>query len=219
MSRLVLWLRIPDSIWVYADTILQIFNASHMAGYDVPHVTHDMMLRFMNVNFSAIADGSARIPSSVGSDNKPMPILTTEEPTPTPAPGKTKEQDKAMWEGNDVRPLTLSHALTHPCSFVAYYNAGSAALVLVIIALLIGGFIWWRSRKGKLRGVGLPLSREDAQADENIPLTQTNGDVDDDDGSDTRQRKGKGRATGLTPHEEIFGVGDDEDEESKSPRH
>ena len=174
-----------------------------MVGYDVPHVSHDMMLRFMGMNFSAITDGSARIASSVGSDNKPVPILVTESPTPTPAPGKTKEQNKAMWE--------------------AYYNAGSAALVLVIIAVLIAGFVWWKSRTGKLRGVGLPLSRGDVQTEEHIPLTQSNGDADDGDlsprGEETRLRKGKGRATGLTPREEIFGVGDDEDEESRSPRH
>ncbi|TCD68479.1 Cell death protease [Steccherinum ochraceum] len=185
-------------------TYVKIFNASHMVGYDVPHVSHDMMLRFMGVNFSAITEGSARIPSSLGSDNKPVPILVTEDPTPTPVPGKTKEQNKAMWE--------------------AYYNAGSAALVLVIIAVLIAGFLFWRSRQ-KQHAVGLPLSREDIQ-EENIPLTSSNGnlddhhreDRDDDDDDGSRMRKGKGRAgSALTPHEEIFGVGDDEDEDSRSP--
>ncbi|KAH8096683.1 alpha/beta-hydrolase [Cristinia sonorae] len=180
-------------------TYVKIFNASHMVGYDLPHVSHDMMLRFMGVNFSAITDGSVRIPSALGSDAKPVPILAT-EPSPTPAPGKTKEQNKAMWE--------------------AYYNAGSAALVLVIIAILIGGFVWWRSRKGKLRGIGLPVTREDIQQEEeHIPLTQSNGNADDSDEEGSRQRKGKGRATGLTPREEIFGVGDDEDDDVRSPRH
>ena len=76
-----------------------------MAGYDVPHVTHDMILRFMGVNFTAITDGSARIPSVVGSDSKPVPTLLDEQPTATPASGKTPEQDKAMWEGR----LSPSH--------------------------------------------------------------------------------------------------------------
>ena len=70
-----------------------------MAGYDVPHVTHDMILRFMGVNFTALTDGSVRIPSAVGSDSKPLPALLDEEPTPTPGPAKTPEQDKARWEG------------------------------------------------------------------------------------------------------------------------
>jgi carboxypeptidase D len=77
----------------------KIFNASHMAPYDVPHVTHDMMLRFMNVNFSAIVDGSAHIPSSIGSMAKPIFVQEAEHPTSKVAPAKTPEQDKAMWEG------------------------------------------------------------------------------------------------------------------------
>ncbi len=80
----------------------QIFNVSHMAPYDAPHVAHDMMLRFMNVNFSAIVDGSARIPSKVGNQEKPSFVEETDDGAgaliPVPA-GKTPEQDKAMWEG------------------------------------------------------------------------------------------------------------------------
>ena len=78
----------------------QIFNASHMAGYDQLHATHDMILRFMGMNFSAITDGTARIPSSVGNNAKPAFI--EEEPASAAPPrptAKTPEQDKAMWEG------------------------------------------------------------------------------------------------------------------------
>ena len=48
-----------------------------MAGFDVPHVTHDMILRFMGMNFTALTslEGSAVIPSSVGDDSKPLPAL------------------------------------------------------------------------------------------------------------------------------------------------
>lgn len=83
------------------DPDTQIFNASHMAPYDNPLVTHDMILRFMGVNFSSIAEGSARIPSSVGDDVKPVFVPDDQKPNPPPAgAGKTPEQDKAMWEGN-----------------------------------------------------------------------------------------------------------------------
>ena len=77
--------------------VVQIFNASHMAGYDVPHVTHDMILRFMGVNFTALTDGSVRIPSAVGADSKPLPAVLDEQPSQ--GSGKTPEQDKARWEG------------------------------------------------------------------------------------------------------------------------
>ncbi|KAK7696265.1 hypothetical protein QCA50_000918 [Cerrena zonata] len=190
-------------------TYVKIFNASHMAGFDVPHISHDMILRFMGVNFSAITEGSARIHSSLGDEAKPVPILEAEKkPSNVPVPvGKTPEQDKAMWE--------------------AYYNAGSAALVLVLIALLIGGFLYWRSRKGGLRG--LPLSSHgNLRNEESIPLREAE-DHDgsstlvggDDEGGMRRSRKGKERARAYspTPKEEIFGVGDSDDEDGRSPRH
>lgn len=93
---------VPAGTWVDSRqlTYVKIFNASHMAPYDVPHITHDMMLRFMGVNFSAIVDGSARIPSSVGSVSKPVFVGEEEaKPTTQVPPAKTPEQDKAMWEG------------------------------------------------------------------------------------------------------------------------
>ncbi|KAJ3555877.1 hypothetical protein NM688_g2335 [Phlebia brevispora] len=197
----------PAGTWVSSRnlTYVKIFNASHMAGFDVPHVTHDMILRFMGVNFTALTDGSVRIPSAVGSDTKPLPALLDEEPSPTPGPAKTPEQDKARWE--------------------AYYNAGSAALVLLLIAILIGGFVWWRSRRGRLRG--LPGSTENGLGalEENIPLTQS-GDSHDPEGDDkeysTHLDKGKERATTFTPREEIFRVDDSDDEDhdggGRSPR-
>lgn len=82
---------------------MKVFNSSHMVPYDLPDISHDMILRFMDVNFSAIADGSARIPSKVGDNVKPVPaVLDGEENSDTSIPvpvGKTPEQDKAMWEG------------------------------------------------------------------------------------------------------------------------
>ena len=82
-----------------AEYVEKIFNASHMAPFDVPHVTHDMILRFMGVNFSAIVDGSAKIPSSIGTDVKPIFGETDAHSTSVVMPAKTPQQDKAMWEG------------------------------------------------------------------------------------------------------------------------
>jgi carboxypeptidase D len=99
-----------------ADFPPQIFNASHMAGYDRLDATHDMILRFMGMNFSAIADGTARIPSSVGNDVKPSfienkPALAV----PSPLVTKTPEQDKAMWEGMiSVSSLGASLTIMQP---------------------------------------------------------------------------------------------------------
>lgn len=71
-----------------------------MAPYDVPQVAHDMIMRFTGFNFSAINAGSALIPSSLGTQKKPLFIGQADvKPTTLPNAGKTPEQDKAMWEG------------------------------------------------------------------------------------------------------------------------
>jgi hypothetical protein len=80
-------------------TTSQIFNASHMVPYDVPDIAHDMILRFMGMNFSAIADGSARIPSTVGDDAKPIFLDSGDIPLSSPSPGNMPEQSKAQWDG------------------------------------------------------------------------------------------------------------------------
>jgi len=89
-----------------------------MAPFDVPHVTHDMMLRFMGVNFSAIVDGSAKIPSSLGTVVKPVFVGGTgAKSTSGVASTKTPQQDKAMWEGmcpfnNDLALTSISTTST-----------------------------------------------------------------------------------------------------------
>ncbi|KAI0732852.1 alpha/beta-hydrolase [Fomitopsis betulina] len=185
----------PAGTWVASRnlTYAKIFNASHMVGFDVPHVTHDMILRFMGVNFSMILDGSARIPSAVGDDSKPIPELLNKIPTASAMPSETPEQDKAKWE--------------------AYYNAGSAAMVLLVISLVIGGFLWWRYRRSRMSG--LRVTSDDSTVEENIPLaaSMTDGNMQDDE-RPLKQSKGKERALpeDLPNDATIFSiVGDDED--------
>lgn len=80
-----------------------------MVPYDYPLVAHDMILRFMNVNFSAITDGTARIPSKVGDEAKPIPVSSEDstKETNSATSGKTPEQDKAMWEGTKTLSLNF----------------------------------------------------------------------------------------------------------------
>ncbi|KAK7062247.1 carboxypeptidase [Favolaschia claudopus] len=168
-------------------TYTKIFNASHMAPFDAPHVTHDMILRFMGVNFSAIFEGSAKIPSSIGAASKP--VFLEDVPTAAPAastPDPDKPQTKAMWE--------------------AYYNAGSAALVLTLIFGAIGIFVWCRTRRR--RSPRLPVN----QHGEDIPLNRTPPDEEETE-EVFRQRKGKGKERAMSPAPPpIFDVGDSDEE-------
>jgi len=70
-----------------------------MAPFDVPHVTHDMMLRFMGVDFTSLNGGSAKIPSSIGTESKPIFVEEHNAKPSTLPSAKTPQQDKAMWEG------------------------------------------------------------------------------------------------------------------------
>ncbi|KIJ69816.1 hypothetical protein HYDPIDRAFT_104447 [Hydnomerulius pinastri MD-312] len=175
----------PAGTWVSSRnlTYAKIFNASHMVPYDVPDVAHDMILRFMGMNFSAIVDGSARIPSSVGDEVKPVFLDSGELPVSAKPPGKTPEQTKAQWD--------------------AYYNAGSAALVLLLIAITIGLCIWCRLRRKRVQ-----LPRSTVVAEENIPLNSASDGYEMEE--DRVNQKGKGRA--IEEGEPIFDVGEDDEE-------
>jgi hypothetical protein len=73
---------------------------------------------------------------------------------------------------------------------LAYYNAGSAALVLVLLFLIIGTFLWCRVRRKNVR---LPI-RNIEEAEESIPLNSDLGiSHEDGDEGGFKQRKGKER--------------------------
>ena len=100
----------------------------------------------------------------------------------------------------------------------AYYNAGSAALVLVLIFLVIGLFIWCRVRRKRV--VKLPTTRPD-EDEENIPLNPSSlGERQHDEiSSELVGFRGKGKERSrngdISPPEEppIFDVGDSDDDE------
>jgi len=92
----------------------------------------------------------------------------------------------------------------------AYYNAGSAAIVLVLILAVLGTVLWCRIRGRRLHGLRLPITRNE---EEHIPLTQNLAEDEDSlDNLGIRTRKGKERAqeAGLSP---IFDVGDSDEGE------
>ena len=177
-----------------------------MVPYDVPHVAHDMMLRFMDVNFTYIHEGTANIPSSIGSTPagaKPLYLPAASLTSITAVPqGKTPEQEKAMWE--------------------AYYNAGSAALVLILIVGAVGAWMWIRKRKNA--GLKLPTSFSAARdEEEHIPLNPS--EMESGLGS-ARSLNGSGRArTGsikgkerAVESEAIFEVGSDDEDDDDPER-
>jgi carboxypeptidase D len=101
--------------------------------------------------------------------------------------------------------------------FIAYYNAGSAALVLVLVFLIIGTFVWCRLRRKRVQ---LPFG----QVEESIPLNSSmrgDGEEDADVVQQKRKRKGKersregGASSEALAEPPIFDVGDSDDDEFK----
>jgi carboxypeptidase D len=109
-------------------------------------------------------------------------------------------------------------------SLLAYYNAGSAALILLVVFLLIGAFLWCRRRRKVAPGFSLPLHRDTSPEldEESIPLRESmlNGNGASTDTLPSAY-KGKARAnepddrrlSGETLNPPIFDVGAESDDE------
>jgi len=158
-----------------------------MVGFDVPIVAHDMMLRFMNVDFAKLTDGSVRIPSAVGDNVKPS-IAVGDDSTDPNGVHAPSPVDQARWD--------------------AYYNAGTAALVFVLVALAIGLFFYFRSKRN-VKSMG-GYGEVNGDVEESIPLNRSVAQIEE-----SRRRKGKGRATETDYQDEadtMFEIGSDGEE-------
>ncbi|KAG6877063.1 hypothetical protein C0992_011010 [Termitomyces sp. T32_za158] len=134
-------------------------------------------------------------PSSLSNVKRLVFIGDAEDkPSAAPVPGKTPEQDKAMWE--------------------AYYNAGSAALVLILIFVGIGTFMWYHlQRPGAVRLAGseeesilLNVSRCEDEADAEAAVEEAQISFFNGNGIGW-QGKGKERAIEPEVHEQTVGHG------------
>jgi carboxypeptidase D len=100
-----------------------------MVPYDVPVVAHDMILRFMGVDFNKLGGGTAtRVMSAVGDNAKKIGTVdagvgsgNTEGGSGSGGSGSggttTPEQDKAMWEGALVIFTAHDYKFTNSSSF------------------------------------------------------------------------------------------------------
>ncbi|PWN49971.1 alpha/beta-hydrolase [Violaceomyces palustris] len=216
-------------------TYVGIKGASHMVGFDVPVVSHDMILRFMEVNYLNAAGPNALIPSQVGDDDDRILVtggggglkgsIGSDGSALIPGTGKTEEQvaEEARWR--------------------AYYNAGSAALVVLLIGVGVGVFILMRLRRRarmQRRGIRLPSvgggglvgdesglgRRGGGEGDEDqheldhlvSHLPEEDLEEEEEEGHGNDRGKGGRMVVGKRQVDEdgkIFDVGDDEDEDDE----
>jgi carboxypeptidase D len=170
-------------------TYVLFYNSSHMVPFDYPRRTRDMLDRFVGVDIRDIGgeDGASRVG---GQTNRPP--TSVDETTKQSEQSEEKEKEKlkqATWR--------------------AYYKAGAAALVFVIIAALGLGFFVYRQRRkqgargpwdvfmGKLGGrQNRAVRLEEGLDDENeldelvvdTPMFSISDDEETDDESGKRRR-------------------------------
>jgi carboxypeptidase D len=106
-------------------TYVVFYNSSHMVPFDYPRRTRDMLDRFMGVNIEAI--GGAPADSLIDGEKGPLTSVGDHPNSTQAEEDKTKELKAAEWK--------------------AYARSGQVALVVVVIAACLCGFLWWRSRR------------------------------------------------------------------------
>jgi len=171
-----------------------------MVGFDLPVVAHDMMLRFMGVDFHALSGGSASIPSSVGGVSKPE-ILFDDAPTPRlPSSSGGSTRDPSVWR--------------------SYYNSGTTVLVFLLIVLGIALVIYIARRRRRYAILPKNEGYSDAMdLEERVPLSQTDAEASSRElskGERKRANGANGQGSVQERSEAIFDVGEEEDDHDGS---
>ncbi|MBW0469268.1 hypothetical protein O181_008983 [Austropuccinia psidii MF-1] len=112
-------------------TYVLIANASHMAPYDVPDVTQDMLLRFLEISAMSAAGPAAQIPSRVG----------VERPTTL----NVVSLNDSHLVVTSLDPASSSSAITLKNVKEDNYIASSAILLLILVAAGVGLTCWIRN--------------------------------------------------------------------------
>lgn len=180
-------------------TYVKVMEASHMVGFDVPHATNDMILRFMGVDFTLLPGLTGGWASSVGEVERPAVHFGA------------LEEDKGM-------PLLKGGS----GDWEAWYNAVSAVVILFILGGIVGLYLYFRRRRLRRQGrgaLGLPTQRD---SEERVPLAASEDYELQDTSYPPRLDKGKGRAVEREREREseeherqtVFAL-EDEDEDGK----
>lgn len=175
-------------------TYVLFYNSSHMVPFDYPRRTRDMLDRFVGVDIRGIGGEDSQ--SQVGGETN-RPPTSVDETTKQSEESKAEEKEKlkqATWR--------------------AYYRAGAAALVFVIIAALgLGFFVYRQRRKQGARSIrdaflgGISRQKrnvrleealdEENELDELVADTPVFSLSDDEDLEDGRRRESEAEASSF----------------------
>ncbi|OCF61700.1 pheromone-processing carboxypeptidase KEX1 [Kwoniella mangroviensis CBS 10435] len=190
----------------------QVFDSSHMVGFDVPHVTNDMIMRFMDVDLALLPGLAAQSSSRLGDVQRVAVSI-----------GASAAAGMPLLKGGAT-------------DWDAWYNIISALLILFILISIVAIYFYFR-RRGALRRsrMGLGFPREDGgDLSERIPLGSERVELDDieraeryneeyldGDVHDQERRKRKGKGKGKERYDEdeedtkgetVFALGDEDED-------
>lgn len=183
-------------------TLATIANASHMAGFDAPLATEDMLNRFLAVEPLAPLGARPKISSHIDGDSRVLVADALPSPTQA-APQAPPPNVSSLYGSARAASLTLS-------------DGSGAVFVLVLIGIAVGACLYMRKRRRLRIGSGYKTLAEgenaERQGDDPMELEHftigEGGSDGGDAGDDTIHDRG---ASGD--------VASDEDEEpGKSPR-
>ncbi|AAW43480.1 KEX1 protein precursor, putative [Cryptococcus deneoformans JEC21] len=188
----------------------KIFDSSHMVGFDVPHVSNDMIMRFMDVDVSLLPGMTAQWPSRIGDDERTMIHVGDGESGGVPL----IEGGNTDWE--------------------AWYNAIFAFLVLGILVSIAGLYFYFRRKPVSYRSrISLKQrsrrhrghDMDEDEAAERMPLGSERLELDDIERAEgyefhdgdgerySREGKGKGKERAKDREEVVFALGDDDEDD------
>ncbi|KAM0756169.1 alpha/beta-hydrolase [Meredithblackwellia eburnea MCA 4105] len=207
-------------------TYVKIADASHMVPYDQPLAAHDMFLRFVGADLLGAAGPAAQVPSRVGDEQEAVLGNTHLNGT---AVGSTAGE----LESNGRLP---ADALKSDSVIEALVNAGSA---IVIIALMLFACLVFyivrrrvsRRSKGHTRnqssnlGRGVPVA-EDEDGPHEMERLVTGAEYRDRAAESSAEERdmyipgaGVGKKGELAVDEEIFNLGESDEEGETKPKH
>lgn len=182
-----------------------------MVGFDVPHVTNDMIMRFMDVDVSLLPGMISQWSSRIGDDERTMIHV-----------GDAGEAGGIpLIKGGNT-------------DWEAWYNAVFAFLVLGILVSIVGLYFYFRSKPVSYRSrIALKQrgrhrrshDRDEGDTAERMPLGSERLELDDieraegyefdDRDGEGYGGKGKGKGKELADDREeiMFALGDDDEDE------
>lgn len=201
-----------------------------MVPYDQPLASHDMLLRFLGVDLLGAAGPAAQVPSRVGDELEA--VLGETHKNGTAVAGVVQVGEVESGGKGKGGLLGTSQGME------AVVNAGSALVIIVVMAVALGVAILVRKRLqrrggggkhgrvpsfagsvGHTRRASLPREEGPHEMDELVEGEEAEEEEEEDWGFEGEEKgKGKGKV-GLRTEEEIFGLGEEDDEEDVPRRH